>query len=143
MTIRRACKKCGDEIVSNYFDDVLAGLGKRGSSFSDVDAITHDGDTNRFLFQEFKREGESMPRGQKMLLRGLARLDYLTVWVVRRRSDGLVDWYDVAKGGSIRVITLDEYRARFSAWWLAEDYPDYAPMPAARPEAITAADIAW
>jgi hypothetical protein len=122
VTIRNACKRCGDEILSNYFDDALRGLGKRGSSFADVDAITHDGDTNRFLFQEFKREGEVMSKGQKILLRGLARVNYLTVWCVRKRNDGRVDWYDVAAGGDIRTMSVQEYQGRFAAWWANEPY---------------------
>lgn len=144
MTQRRTCQKCGDFIVSNYFDALMAGIGKRGSTFSDVDAITHDKDGDRYLFQEFKRAGEPMSKGQKRLLAGLKRRDFATVWCVRMRDDGQLDWFDVGVSKAIEVISEGEYRRRVAAWWgvtLPEDAPPIVTEQAA--EAITAADIGW
>jgi hypothetical protein len=158
VTQRRVCHKCGDSIVSNYFDDLVRGLGKRGSTFADIDAVSHDGsrldddrESDRFLLQEFKQEGESMPKGQKILLRALARVDLLTVWVVRRRSDGLIDWYDVARSHAIEPITETEYQRRYACWWAREDFMAQAAQPTVlaempppqRGESISASDISW
>lgn len=116
MTQLRHCK-CDN---SNYFDRVLSGIGHRGSSFSDIDAITHDGKTQRFLLQEFKREGEPRDQAQHWMLRDLALTlrklpDHFTVWTVERRDDGRFGW--AVYGQPSRVITRDEYRGRFAAWW--------------------------
>lgn len=117
----------------------------------DVDALTHDERTDRFLFQEFKREGEALNRGQRRTLAGLARKDYLTVWCVRKLGGGQLEWCDVATREH-GVITESEYRARFQAWWNNEPYEGPmlppAPMPVAMPvahdaKAITADDITW
>jgi hypothetical protein len=125
--------------ISNYFDDVLRGVGHRGSSFTDLDACTHDEATGRFLFQEFKNEGEALNKGQKRLLLGLARLDYLTVWCVRRLPGDRVQWYDVAKSTEVETISIAEYRERFRLWW--ENAP-YEPVPVTYAE-LTADDISW
>ena len=149
MTQRRICQRCGDAIVSNYFDALMAGIGKRGSTFSDVDAITHDSDGDRYLFQEFKREGEQMSLGQKRLLAGLKRREFATVWCVRMRGDGRVDWFDVGVSRHVETITEGEYRRRVAAWWgvpLPEDdaMPEGRELGDTRPlTAITAADIRW
>jgi hypothetical protein len=145
---------------SNWFDRALDGIGHRGSSFCDVDALTHDDMTDRFLFQEFKNAGETMQAGQSKLLKGLARQDWVTVWSVRRRHDSGVDWYDVARGGPIEAITVEEYRARFARWWANQPVvvdaptrrvlptpPELPPEPPSVPRepavALTAADIPW
>jgi hypothetical protein len=134
--------------ISNYFDDVLVGIGRRGSSFMDVDAITHDGDTDRFLFQEFKDIDEEIPKGQARLLNALARKDYLTVWCVRKRADGRLDFYDV-RAQKLEAIEIEEYRARFARWWGVTApplNPTEAPAPADAIDydlPITAADITW
>lgn len=84
------------QAISNFFDRVLKGIGHRGSSFTDVDALTHDEATDRFLFQEFKNADEQLNRGQARLLKGLARREFCTVWCVRRLDDRHVEWCDVA-----------------------------------------------
>lgn len=105
-----------EQAISNYFDSVLKGIGHRGSSFTDVDALTHDEATDRFLFQEFKNAGEQLNRGQARLLKGLARRDFCTVWCVRRLSGGHLEWCDVATRDHA-ILTVDEYREKFRAWW--------------------------
>jgi hypothetical protein len=137
--------------ISNYFDDVLRGIGKRGSSFADVDAITHDKDGNRFLFQEFKEESEApISIGQSLILQGLTRKDYVTVWAVRRMRDGSLKWRDYALSRT-EVISVAEYRRRFAGWW-ANRWPEVldecedAPSREAGAQSgagITATDIHW
>lgn len=130
--------------ISNYFDKLLSGLGKRGSSFTDVDALTHDMDTDRFLFQEFKGPDGVIPKGQNIVLRALARKDYVTVWAVRLRADGLLDWRDIGSQETRRGIDSSEYQARFRAWWANTPY--VAPeelRPTGIDDGVTAADIRW
>lgn len=121
MTQKRKthCPKCNHDLepISNYFDRLLDGVGHRGSSFTDVDALTHDDPTDRYLFQEFKGPGEELNKGQKKYLKGLSRREYTTVWCVRKRADGYIDWFDVATSIVIEVITEGEYRERFKRWW--------------------------
>lgn len=147
MSQRRVCKKCGGEVISNYFDSLVRGLGKRGSTFADVDAITHDEDGDRWLFQEFKQPGEEMNTGQKRLLKGLRRLQYATVWCVRKREDGLIDWFSVGTSKKVETITEHEYRCRFARWWgVAEPQEPTTEDAEVKPDSkavITAADIPW
>lgn len=129
--------------ISNYFNNLLSGLGKRGSSFADVDAVTHDADTDRFLFQEFKNSGEELNRGQKMLLAGLARKDYVTVWCVRRLGDGRLEWCDVASRQH-GVISERSYQAMFQAWWAGRPViPDFEPEALPVLTTVTSDEIRW
>jgi hypothetical protein len=150
VTARNVCRRCGDEIVSNYFDGLMSGLGKRGSTFSDVDAISHDEDGDRFLFQEFKRQGEAMSTGQKRLLAGLKRKGFVTVWCLRRRDDGRLDFFDVGTSVAVEVITEHEYRCRVAKWWGTPAPPapcvESTPVVPNHPpvvQSLTADDINW
>jgi hypothetical protein len=112
MTQLRRCK-CG---ISNYFDTVLAGIGHRGSSFSDIDAVSHDGKTGRFLLQEFKREGEPLDPAQHWMLQELAALPrHFTVWHVVKRDDGQIGF--AVFSHALEVIPVQEYQRRFQCWW--------------------------
>lgn len=125
--------------ISNYFDRVLAGIGKRGSSFSDIDAVSHDRDTNRFLVQEFKRENESVSAGQHWLLHGLAAIPrHFTVWLIVRLDEGQIRF--AVYGQPCSVITEQEYQARFRRWWNNKQIIVTAPVPFTP---ITAKDIQW
>jgi hypothetical protein len=112
------------DATTNYFDRLLDGIGHRGSSFCDVDrmdgrpvvAITHDGQTHRFLLQEFKREGEPASAAQSWLLECVARVPEFTVWVVVKMNDGSIVWLDVAVG-EIDKLSEREYQDRFRLWW--------------------------
>ncbi len=116
MTVLRANKGA----ISNYFDRLLQGLGQRGSSFTDLDAVTHDGATGRCLIQEFKRTGEPLPTGQRQTLEWLARQPRFTVWlVIRGRDDASLQWADARRLTMLETITVDEYRHRFRRWWAA------------------------
>ena len=116
------------EAISNWFDRVLEGIGHRGSSFTNVDALavaalTHDGNSRRFLFQEFKRPREECSTGQWYALYDLARQPRTTVWLVRQgdppETVDLTAFQEVAAGGILRAatLTLDAYRDRYRAWW--------------------------
>ncbi len=117
MTQLRHCK-CDN---SNYFDRLLHGIGHRGSSFTDIDAVSHDMKTQRFLIQELKREGEKRDRAQDSALLDFARTlkkipDHFTFWlVIRLHDERFVQW---ANYGDVPVrIAVAEYQARYRAWW--------------------------
>lgn len=101
--------------ISNYFDNLIAGLGKRGSSFTDVDAVTHDLDHKRFLFQEFKREGEPLCTAQRWVVNDLADLPGCTVWISRVLGPDRIELEIVGHG--TRVVTEEVYRRLFAHWW--------------------------
>lgn len=112
--------------ISNYFDRLLHGIGHRGSSFMDIDRIdccpirvTHDGQTHRFLYQEFKHEGEASNAGQRRTLEALAIVPENTVWVVIKRRDGRLDWGQLTAGRQTQLYTISEvdYRSRYRRWW--------------------------
>jgi hypothetical protein len=105
--------------ISNYFDELLRGLGKRGSSFMDLDAVTHDKDTKRFLFQEFKQPEEPLHPATAMVLRDLAGLERCTVWFVRRLPQRRIGWMEYRAGAPQveEIISEAEYQARYRAWW--------------------------
>jgi hypothetical protein len=138
--------------MSNYFDALLRGLGRRGSSFTDVDALTHDDDTDRFLFQEFKSEQEpQLNVGQLKTLKALARRrDFITVWCVRRQPFQRLKWYDVGSQ-RIGIITIAEYQRLFRAWWdnvAIEPFCEHPaievpPPPVGEPALFTADEIPW
>lgn len=107
--------------ISNYFDNLERGIGKRGSTFTDVDAITHDADTKRFLFREFKEPTELLDKAQHWTLTELAGLPRCEVWFVRRMDGGLIGWYRFpATADDEVVITEAEYRELLAGWWRGE-----------------------
>ena len=129
--------------VSNYFDEVERGIGKRGSTFTDVDAITHDKDTGRFLFREFKREGEELVPAQRWVLAALAHLPGCLVWFVRQRADGRIGWAQFGSGRPEAVITVDEYRAKLARWWSSAPGMTPAEVEEFCEQAVKADEINW
>lgn len=107
--------------ISNYFNGLLAGIGHRGSSFTDIDAVTHDGHTGRWLLQEFKGPTESVDKSQDWHMGAIAEQPRFTSWLVRRLGGGRIGWRSYAPGATAyeEVITEDEYRSRFRQWWNA------------------------
>lgn len=116
------------DAISNWFNALLDGVGHRGSSFTDIDsvvvaALTHDGRSRRFLFQEFKRPHEETLAGQWWALYDLARQPNTTVWHLRQCEDLLsiefTAFREVPKAGLLTASTIPvaEYRQRFSDWW--------------------------
>jgi hypothetical protein len=102
--------------INNYFNELESGLGHRGSSFSDIDGVSHDGPTNRFLFREFKQDGEPLSAGQRRLLEGLALLPGCRCWYVMVRDRNTLVWSDM-RSGEIDIISPQEYRYLVSDWW--------------------------
>lgn len=139
------CPQCGFDLnpISNYFDEIERGIGKRGSTFSDVDGVSHDLDTNRFLFREFKQKDEALTKGQRWLLSALAPLPGCSVWFLRRLGDGLIGWAVFGTGKLEEVITEAEYQERLRRWWL--NVPVTPPARSAPCGFVppTAADIPW
>jgi hypothetical protein len=111
------------DAISNYFDELLDGIGHRGSSFCDIDAITHDMATGRFLVQEFKNEGESVPSGQRMALRALSGLQGVTVWLAIRQNDGRIGFAEFPES-IVRSISVQDYKAKYQRWWANSPHAD-------------------
>lgn len=132
MTQLRHCK-CA---MSNYFDRLLRGIGHRGSSFSDIDAVSHDGKTNRFLLQEFKEEGEDFNQAQHWMLKDISAIpEFFTVWHVVKRRDGMIGFALYGSGKPMEIITVQEYQRRFEAWWANKpDEPPATPLVRASPK---------
>jgi hypothetical protein len=125
------------DAISNYFDEIERGIGKRGSSFTDVDAVTHDRDTDRFLFREFKHAGERLTDGQLIMLRALATLPNCTVWIVRKLDDGCI-----GVGLPDRPqeqVTVADYRERLRCWW----YPLVVASPPPERASDDAVFLSW
>jgi hypothetical protein len=127
------------EAISNFFDALLDGIGRAGSSFTNLDACTHDERTDRFLFQEFKRDHEPLSRGVRRLLVGLARREYLTVWCVRVHTCERLEFFDVGTRHH-DFITAAEYQARFRRWWHQQPILVSADAPSPM---LTAEEIRW
>jgi hypothetical protein len=125
MTKKRKdlCPACGYalEPISNYFNAVLDGIGARNSSFTDVDAVSHDGKSGRWLFQEFKGESEVLSFGQEWCVKAFTEHERFTAWVVRKREDGRIGWVEYRDGATAceELISVPEYQRRFRAWWEA------------------------
>jgi hypothetical protein len=112
------------DAISNWFNAIEEGVGKRGSTFTDIDAVSHDLDTSRFLFREFKHKDEALHKAQKWVLRDLANLPRCTVWFVRKIDSDHVGWARFGSGQpDEKTITVTEYRALLAAWWRNEPEP--------------------
>ena len=85
----------------------------------DVDAVSHDGKTGRWLFQEFKGEGEALSYAQEWCISAFTDHDRFLAWVVRKRSDGRIGWVEYRQGARTHeeLITVEEYQRRFAQWW--------------------------
>jgi hypothetical protein len=84
----------------------------------DIDAISHDGRTHRFLVRELKRPGEPLDPATRMLLEDLALEPHFTVWYLQLWSDGRIAWADMLRPESIDVLTPEQYREGvLRAWW--------------------------
>jgi hypothetical protein len=131
--------------ISNWFDHVLFGIGRGGSSFTDLDfaipACTHDKVTDRFLFQEMKASVMPIPKGQDIALRALAKDPKHTVWIVYKR-DATSLWWRQLPDDDPQVITCEEYRERFRQWWYTDEYLGQRRETAISSEDVIAAEIA-
>lgn len=113
MTQLRKCK-CDS---SNILDTLEHGVGHRGSSFFDFDAVSHDGPTHRFLVREIKRPHEKLDHAVRIALMDLALEPRWTVWFLCFMADGRIAWLDMLYPDSMDVLTADEYRERLREWW--------------------------
>lgn len=110
--------RCGKDSISNLLDQLEAGIGHRGSSFSDIDAISHDGRTHRFLVRELKRSDEELSEGQRRLLCDLALEQRFTVWYLKFVRTDVLAWADMLQfERSSQLITREHYREMLAAWW--------------------------
>jgi hypothetical protein len=123
MTLLRVACKCG---ISNELHAIEDGVGLRGSSFMDFDAVSHDGSTHRFLVRELKRPNEPLDQHVRIALMDVALERRWTVWYLQLWSDGRIAWADMRWPDSIDVLTVDEYRALLASWW-ANRYQRRAP----------------
>ena len=117
MTLIRCCdcKRCR---LSNYFAALIDGAAGT-SSFMDVDAVTHDADTKRFLVQEFKYQGQILGTPQHWMLNELSEIpSHFRVWLVIKLDNGLIDFAQLEADFTyvLHTITPDEYRELFRYW---------------------------
>lgn len=114
MTQLRARCKCW---VSNVLDEIERGIGLRGSSFMDLDAVSHDAATHRFLVRELKRPNEGLDPAARITLCDIAMELRWTVWYLNLWTSDEIMWADMRYMDAIQVLTPDEYRERLKAWW--------------------------
>lgn len=103
--------------VSNYFDEIERGIGKRG-------------------------DGEPLDKAQAWAMRDLAKLPRCTVWLARKRDDGRIGMAVIVSNRKVppeERITVREYQRRLEQWWFPERYPPSN----TKTSGITAADIPW
>jgi len=124
------------DAISNYFHEVELGIGKRNSSFTDIDGVSHDRDTERFLFREFKQENEPLDKAQREALQALARLENFTVWLLRKLADRQIGFGQFGSGKIEEAISEDEYRRRLKCWWRNVD-PALPDVPRTRASPAT------
>jgi hypothetical protein len=130
------------EDISNYFDSLFAGVGHRGSSFTDIDGLVHDGKTSRFLFMEFKEPAELTSNGQRTALVSLSRLPSVDVWLLRRLDDGWIQKI-VLPTGDEETLSEAKIRLRFEEWW-GQVQPRQQVAPALCPHGnASARDCTW
>lgn len=106
--------------VSNWLNQLLAGVGHRGSSFMDIDLlkIVNDGPTDRFLFIELKdRDEKQINRGQERTLVGLARVPHHTVIGIHRQQHRRIDLRHFNVNSLRRDVSEEEARIVVSNWW--------------------------
>lgn len=108
------------EDISNHIDDVLDGIGARGSSFTDVDRLTmvHNGTAKppRFLLQELKWGGEECDSSKRWLLRDAARIPHVDAWLTRVIDSNTIE-VTVYPSSEPRQLSNKEYRELFADWW--------------------------
>ena len=101
--------------ISNHFDKIFQGIGRRGSSFGNIDGLVHDAFTQRFLFLEFKYENEIMKGGQKWALSELAKQPRTSVWLIRKFPEYYI--LTIFPYQSPSKVSVEELQLLFSRWW--------------------------
>lgn len=124
--------------ISNFFDTLFQGIGHRGSSFMDIDALVHDVRTDRLLLMEFKWDGNRIPTGQALALRAVARKPDWTVWCLYRLADDRVRAYELVDD-AITTLTPVEARTWLAGWWANR----YVPLKAFIQQQESLSDEDW
>lgn len=89
--------------------------------------------------QAKKAQGKRTDR--ELRNRSVTKFDQLRDGSVRRRKDGLLDWYDVGSRRLDRAIPKEEVRRRFERWWA--DRPVTTTLAAPANDEVPATDIRW
>jgi len=102
-----------------------------GVGMMDVDAVFHRlSPNNRFAFIEKKYEGEAITVGEKLTLRGLAKLPGVRAFKLTYMKDGKLELRE-CKGTRFPVIAVFETEAEFgwwlTSWWHLDDEEDECP----------------
>ena len=88
-----------------------------GVGMMDLDAVLHRlSPNNRFAFFEKKWQGEAMSMGEKLTLKGLAKLPNARAFKVTYMKDGTIELRE-CKGSRFPVIETVESEEGFG-WWL-------------------------
>ncbi len=100
--------------------DVLARLLPRGVEPSDIDqVIENDGS---FLFIEFKRPGQTMPTGQRILFNRLSRLPDCEVLIVIGQPPAEIQSYGWL-GEPQQPADAQDLRTFVRMWWDSKEKP--------------------
>ena len=116
----RSCPTCGAD-----YDPEKLGL--RDYSWlvdevpgaSDLDFVLEQKLTGRMLVMEFKSAGESLPLGQRLLLKTLVRkgCDVWVVWQQRRGRVHRVTMDGAGRLSPVVSLTREQLSAQVLAWW--------------------------
>lgn len=98
--------------------DVLAGLLPRGVRPSDIDQVLEN--DGAFLFIEFKRPDQTIPTGQRILMKRLATLPNCEVLLVRGHPPRQIEsfgWFDAEQWAGDAMAL----RAFVLSWWNSKE----------------------
>lgn len=119
----RACPTCGTEVAeaklgmrdySRWLSSVLPGR----VSGSDVDTVLEQAKTGRMLAIEFKRKGQLLPTGQRLLLKALVKRG-VDVWVAWEETEHVEVGVMTDDGEVLFVqrLTIRQFGQKARAWW--------------------------
>jgi len=119
----RGCPTCGTKVAetklglrdySSWLADELPGR----VSGADIDCVVEQSKTGRVLFIEFKRKGQILPTGQRLLLKRMAQLG-IDVWVAWE-SDTHVEVGTLTAEGEVLFVqemTKASLGRKVRKWW--------------------------
>jgi|SRR5215471_10458789 len=104
--------------ISNHFDRLFEGLGRSRSSFSDVDAIIHNGHIwpSRFLLLEFKHAREELDKSKNWLLKDFAAVPGCQSAAIKYKSQNLYE-IKTYPDELIHQVSGDVLKAFIWQWW--------------------------
>lgn len=121
----RGCPTCGTKVsdvqmglrdYSGWLSEHLPGR----VSGADIDCVLEQSRTGRVLFFEFKRKGQTLPTGQRLLLRAMVRKG-IDVWVVWEDSTH-VECGTLDENGEVLFVermTKGALGRKARKWWNA------------------------